>query len=133
MRPKYTREYVMTFNLNQWEHMWKIVGEKGGCHLSIRPWMPQGGPVQYSAGLECHWRTPPEFMEGEAPSNIRCWLLESACWHDGTSSYASDHFVPIFTAPGPTQHERIFDEMESWADDQLTPARPAEGEEARSK
>ena len=108
-------KYSRTWSIGQWEHQWEIVGARGGVHLSIRPWKHKD-VTEYSAGLECHFRTPPEYREDEAPSHVRCWLLEGPCWHDGTSTYAQEHFVPLFLQD---DHDRIFHEMKAWADGQF--------------
>ena len=118
MRPRYTRKYTMTWGLQQWDHMWQIEGADGGAHLSIRPWKHHDDErVEHSAGLEMHFRRPPAHMTNEAPTHSPCWLIHGPCWHDGTSLYASENFVPMFLDG--CDHERIFSEMESWADAQL--------------
>jgi len=38
-----------------------------------------------SGGIELHYQIPPDYMDDQAPSHQDCWLLNSPCWHDGSS------------------------------------------------
>ena len=116
MRERYTMKYTREWWIDCWQHRWEILGADGGAHLSIRPYKLSDGPVEYSAGLEMHYRRPPNHMDGCAPSYARCFLLEDPCWHDGTSLYAQEHFVPMFLRD---DHDGIFSEMKRWCDDRL--------------
>lgn len=68
------------------QHQWELVGPNGAIHLHVT--IVEG--YDDSAGLEFHSRSG----DG-APSQVRCWLLESPCWHDGTSLYAVETLWPM--------------------------------------
>lgn len=89
----YTYEYRETFRLGRWTYWYQIVGRHGGVHLHISHW--GDNPDDYTAGLEYHYRVPPDYMATKPPSHNQCFLLESPCWHDGTSMYAMDHYLPM--------------------------------------
>jgi hypothetical protein len=119
MREKYTKKFTKTWSLDDWEYRWEILGAHGGAHLSIRPYKTSSGVVEHSAGLEMHYRRPPKYMGDCAPSYARCFLLEAPCWHDGTSMYAQDFFVPLFLARA---EDLIFSGMIHWCDERLKDA-----------
>ena len=67
-----------------------IIGDVGALSLNINEYDPGKEP---SAGLETHSR----YSLGCAPSHDQCHVLGGApCWHDGTSLYASEHWLPMF-------------------------------------
>jgi hypothetical protein len=85
---------VATFN-------WIVVGEKGAIHFHI------GADTyinrqysSWSAGLECHYRNPPDYMKEKPCSQKKCWILNAPCWHDGGSLYAEEHVLPILQRCG---------------------------------
>lgn len=74
-------------------HQWELIGPRGGVHLFAIISDRHSDPV---GGLETHWMLePPDYMSESAPSQMRCWLLNCPCWHDGTSLYASETLWPI--------------------------------------
>lgn len=46
------------------------------------------------AGVETHWASPPDYMKDDKPSHEHCDILGAPCWHDGTSLWASEHWMP---------------------------------------
>lgn len=92
----YIKEYKMTFPYGDIaHHQWIIIGRHGGKHLHISGYKPvRSEDIDFSGGLETHWRNPPEYMENCAPSQNNCWVLGQPCWHDGTSLYVSEAFIP---------------------------------------
>lgn len=116
---RYRKRYVKTWFIDSWEHRWEIVGARAGAHLSIRPYK-SGDKIEHSAGLEMHYRNPPAYMGDCAPSHNRCFLLEGPCWHDGTSMYAQERFVPLFLDG---DEDAIFSEMIRWVDGRLAEER----------
>lgn len=93
---KYRKEYKMTFLYgNQPNHLWSVVGRHGAKHLSIHAYETMNNGIEFSGGLETHWRVPPEYMADQAPSQDKCWLLNQPCWHDGTSLYVSENIIPM--------------------------------------
>jgi hypothetical protein len=67
-----------------------VIGDVGALSLNISEYDTEREP---SAGLETHSR----YSLGCAPSHDRCHVLGGApCWHDGTSLYANEHWLPMF-------------------------------------
>ncbi len=88
-------------------HCWTCIGRHGAMHLHISGPYTHSGSETWSAGLETHYRQPPEYMADDAPSHEKCWLLGCPCWHDGTSLYASGHYLPLWMS-NPHDHEAMF-------------------------
>ena len=74
------------------------------------------------AGVETHFSKCPEYMNGRPPSHTDCpYTLTGICWHDGTSLWASEHWVPGFEFGGTDwiwseleyQHRKRFHESEA--------------------
>lgn len=86
----------LRYGKDLWQHMWSIVGGKGGCHLMIQEYENSQGIKEYSCGLEYHYIAPPEYMKDKAPSHMECFLIKRPCWHDGTSTYATENYLPMF-------------------------------------
>lgn len=87
-------------------HDWVCIGARGAIHLHISG--PHGfdGRENWSTGLEMHSRTPPEYMQDDAPHDD-CWVLKCPCWHDGTSLYAEEFYLPRWMA-SPHDHGGMF-------------------------
>lgn len=116
---KYRKEYKMNFPYgDKPHHTWSIIGAHGAKHLHISSYGKDDN-VNFSGGLETHWRNPPEYMAEDAPSQDKCWLLGQPCWHDGTSSYVSDKIIPTIERElrgnglDYRAHDRIFLLLES--------------------
>lgn len=101
---KFICEYKYNNRGGAERHMWTCVGRHGAVHLHV------SGPFdsRYSGGFEIHYRVPPDSMKDEAPSHEDCWLLHGACWHDGTSLYASEVLIPFWLSDR-HDHERMFE------------------------
>lgn len=119
-RCKYT--YVNDFGP---EHTWVVVGAKGALHLHIRESHTQG--VRTYGGLEIHYRQPPSYMEHDAPSQDNCWALGGPCWHDGSSTYAEERWIPLWQA-APHDHDGMFQRLKVEYERQFYPLEE-EGEE----
>lgn len=78
-----------------WGAMFILVHAKGALHYHVSSY-ESDGVVNYSSGLECHYRTPPDYMANRPPSHDVCHILKCPCWHDGTSLYASEKYEPMF-------------------------------------
>jgi len=79
---------------------WGVVGPKGGVHF----WVTEQ-PIDkwgYAGGVEQHWREPEpgSWHDGRPCSHELCWLLDAPCWHDGSSLYASEFFIPLWQQGG---------------------------------
>lgn len=82
-------------------HMWELVGPDGGIHFHVtlvKDYSP-------SCGLEFHHANK---QRDEAPSQLECWLTGGRCWHDGTSSYASELWPLIQMYLKDGKHEEVF-------------------------
>lgn len=101
---KFRCEYTYNKRFGSPKHCWICIGPKGATHLHISG---PHGDFGYSAGLEAHYRTPPEYMADQAPSHDDCWVLKAPCWHDGTSLYASEVALPLWLS-NPHDHDGIF-------------------------
>lgn len=108
---KYT--YEKTFGNKR--HTWTAVGAKMAIHLRITDFGEKHGNKygnqQYSSGIEMHYRTPPDYMSDDAPSQDSCWLLKCPCWHDGSSLQASKTWIPRWQAD-PHDHDEMFSYLE---------------------
>ena len=92
-----TFRYQLRHNLfaGTWRVSYELVGEHGGAVLNVSGPHHYDGRNNWSAGLEFHWRLPPDYMRGQPPSDDKCYLLKCPCWHDGTSLYAQEHYLPM--------------------------------------
>ena len=103
-KPEFRHKYTYEMWFGSEKHMWTCVGGRGGIHLSITVYKDK--ELEPSAGLEFHRKVSPDHPD-DAPTHDVCWLLKTPCWHDGTSLYASEHFIPMWKAM-PHNHEGIF-------------------------
>ena len=88
-------------------HNWEFRSARGGVHFHAS--ITEGyGP---SCGLEKHSVVP--LYGGNAPDHIDCPITGGRCWHDGTSSYATDHLWPVIESYLRTgDHDKIFSILE---------------------
>ena len=91
-----------------YETRWILTGPtgRGGFHctnLAILAWMREETEMPdlwRSGGVEYHHRAAPDYMAGEDATHEHCWILGGPCWHDGTSLWASEHWIPLLEAAG---------------------------------
>ena len=91
-------------------HEWSVIGAKAAIqfHVSINERYGD------TAGLEIHYFEAPAYMRDRAPSQMKCVLTGSRCWHDGTSLYATETLWPIIQPMLRSgDHETIFHVLES--------------------
>ena len=106
-----TRWYQYRHDGRRFTHMWSFRTTLGGVHLHLfEAKLPSDIVPEWLGGYEAHYLSPPDYMPKDTPSQEHCWLLEARCWHDGTSLWASEFWVP-FWRQAPNDHDRIFDEM----------------------
>ena len=112
---RYRYQLRVSLRFGNWNYSYELIGAKGGLHVHV------SGPHKYddadhwSAGIEVHSRTP---MNGdEAPSHDHCWLLECPCWHDGSSLYAQEQYLPMILAGnhGAVFRRMVYDADQRWA------------------
>ena len=77
----------------QWAWSFEIVGAKGGVNFHVTGPHRYDNTDHWSAGLEYHSATP---RDDEPPDHGRCWLTHRPCWHDGTSLYAQERYLPMW-------------------------------------
>lgn len=104
-------EYVYSKPFGTARHDWRLIGAKGGINLHISGPYKHTGAEHWTAGLEMHSRLPPDYMRDQAPSHDHCWLLKCPCWHDGTSLYAQEHYLPQWMSDMHA-HDRMFADLE---------------------
>jgi len=92
---RFNSEYRYTKPYGKPVHTWSVVTAKGGMHLTINDSGEDARP-RYHGGVETHWRQPPPYMEDAPPSHTNCWLIGGPCWHDGSSLWAKEHWIPIW-------------------------------------
>jgi hypothetical protein len=121
-------KYTWTKPFTSVRHQWEVIGPVGAIHFHVS--IQDDKKYEPSAGLEIHYSSPPDYMRGEAPTHVKCWLNGGPCWHDGTSLYASEHLWPIiecYLKGG--EHEKIFAVLEREADDRFGFTNSSEDEE----
>lgn len=87
---------------DDYEKRWVVVGELGAidfhcshAHLEVSQRFGVTGGVEY------HYRHPTEYMGDDySCTHEHCWMLSGKCWHDGTSLWASEHWIPMFKSLG---------------------------------
>lgn len=113
---KYRCKYTFEKRFAVPRHEWSLIGRHGGLHLHISGYKPlYGEEIEWSGGIEIHYRVPPEFRQNDAPDHDDCWLLHGPCWHDGSSLQASEIWIPRWIV-NPHDHENMFRMLEVEAD-----------------
>jgi len=100
---KYHSKYEYSLPFGNPVHVWSVIGRHLAIHLRLTDIKNHG----LSGGIELHHREPPEYMADEAPSDIRCELLQGPCWHDGSSMAATEFWIPFWQS-APHDHDRMF-------------------------
>lgn len=82
----------------QWEHRWVAEGAHGACELWIRVLCDKVREMDplatHSGGFEVHSVKP---NDHRAPDHGECTALSGRpCWHDGSSTYATESWIPMF-------------------------------------
>lgn len=115
---KYRCRYEYHTDVGYPRHYWIVISRHGAVHFRVtdlgEEWAKTHGD-RYSGGLEFHYRSPPEYLKDNAPSQDKCWILKAPCWHDGTSLYASESLVP-FWLMDPHNHKRMFERLQQEAE-----------------
>lgn len=117
--PQFRTKYEYTRPHSAARHDWFVIGARGAVHLWITESPPGDLRHTYSAGLEMHYRSPPNYMADMAPSQDQCWVLKCPCWHDGSSLYAVERYLPIWKAD-PHNHDKMFQILQQEYDAQFS-------------
>ena len=115
---KYDCEYRYRQDFGMIQHNWIIVGARIGLNLHISDLGDKnakefGERERYSGGIETHNRTPPDYMQNVAPSHKECAVLGCPCCHAGSSSAATERWIPLWQAihGAPDEHAKMFDAL----------------------
>lgn len=114
---QYRYRYTAGLFVGTWRHMFIAIGAHGAVHFHTAC-HHYDNKDNWSSGLEFHWRVPPPGMQNQPPSHDQCEILKCPCWHDGTSLYADEHYLPMFIRG---DAGAIFRSLASDADERLTP------------
>lgn len=110
LKRKYRALYQYQSRFGSQRHDWHIIGAPGALSFHVTDHGAEHEAkysTRYSAGLEAHYRQPPDYMADQPPSHDECWVLKCPCWHDGTSTYANERLLPFWLLD-PGNHERMF-------------------------
>ncbi len=124
----YRHKYEMFFRYGHLTHVWSVEIAAGAVHLYISDYGEKREKHfvdRYSGGVQYHWRYPPEHRPNAAPQHHDCPYTHGVCWHDGTSTYATEHYIPMIEhMPIDSVHEMVFRSLERDAERTLigTPA-----------
>ena len=100
-------ELAHRYRFGEWEWRYRVEGRDGACEFWVRtsPFTSVGQREHYG-GFEVH-RAAPAIDDGP-PDHGRCEALsERACWHDCSSLYAEEYWVPKWERDK-NDHEGIF-------------------------
>lgn len=84
------------------EKRWIVVGKSGALDFHCtRGDSEVARRFGRSGGVEFHYRQPTSYMAADYGStHEHCWILQGPCWHDGTSLWASEHWIPLLEREG---------------------------------
>lgn len=116
---KYRCKYECNFYVGRWVHSWTVVGRDGAVQLNITDLGHNQYGDRYVGGIEFHWRVPPDYMKNDAPHHSHCHVLETPCWHDGSSLQVTEIYIPYWLADQ-NDHERMLLRVIQAYDEQLT-------------
>ena len=109
------------------ETRWAVVGEHGAvefhCFNRVLPesrWRV--------GGFEEHLRKPQHYRGAQSePDHDYCELLDGPCWHDGTSLWASEYWIPLYEREG---EEAVWRRLEQEYARRLVPQANGEAQSA---
>lgn len=85
---------------------WAVTGEGGSLSFWCSPVREQSRityGADYYGGVETHYNelTKPDYLQGNGRDD--CSINSGKCWHDGTSLWASEYWIP-YVLPLGDQH-----------------------------
>lgn len=100
---------------------WCVTGEYGSLSfwaIAVRPESITSFGETHYGGVESHYneKSKPSY-KGE-PDRHDCAQNGGKCWHDGTSLWASEYWIPRVM---PLGDEHIFSTLESYYDERMKP------------
>lgn len=95
----------------------QVIGPDGGCEFHFTCHNEEarryGEGAITPGGFECHFKAhsrPDYYAEHEKPHRTDCSVTGGDCWHDGTSLWASEHWLPGMAHGG---EEWVWRELEA--------------------
>lgn len=107
---------------------WCVTCTHGSISFWFTPFPEGSSPFPYgekgNGGVETHYneKSKPEYL-GEASFHEQCLQNNGKCWHDGTSLWASEYWIPYVM---PNGDEAIWRKLESIALESFFKEREAE-------
>lgn len=84
----------------------QVIGPDGGCEFWFTCRNEEerryGKGAITSGGFECHFKdgSRPDYLKDTPRHRDNCTVTGGDCWHDGTSLWASEHWLPGMTRGG---------------------------------
>lgn len=82
---------------------WCVTGSLG----SLSFWVSRNNGIVYG-GVESHYKNKPDYL-GDGSFHEHCPFNDGPCWHDGTSLWASEYWIPNILPGG---SDAIFSKLE---------------------
>ncbi len=93
-----TKPLTRRWEKNERQTVFAVIGDKGAIHFWFSECSQTSkdvfGQSKYG-GVEMHSRVPLSYSK-EEPDHENCWLLNAPCWHDGSSLYAEETYIPKY-------------------------------------
>lgn len=110
------RRFKLTYRLIErfgtWLHCYDVVCAKGGVTLHLTHNLKAEHPFpKWHGGLEVHHAFP---IKDCPPDHPQCSVINRPCWHDGTSLWVEESFIPGWK---PGDHESAWRACMRWAVD----------------
>ncbi len=103
-------KYTLVHSFGYMRHSWEVVAALGGLHFHIS--ISDDAKYEPTAGLEYHHSSLYQAREklfNAPPDHVDCKITGGACWHDGTSLYATESLWPAIKSYLETgDHGKIF-------------------------
>ncbi len=112
-------KYTLVHSFGYARHSWEVVCALGGVHFHISISDDADSKYEPTAGLEYHhsllYQARAKIFDSP-PDHIDCKITGGACWHDGTSLYATESLWPTIKSYLETgDHKRIFEILDGEA------------------
>ena len=118
---KHRCKYEYTNQHGTQNHTWSVISGAAGLHLHIHGHKVPDREIAWHGGIEIHYRNPPSWSNGCAPTSDDCWLLKCPCWHDGSSLEVDERWIPLWKQD-PHGHDFLFSALCSALDQRVAEA-----------
>lgn len=101
---------------------WAVTGIYGTLSFHVTTYL-LGEEVRRWGGVEAHYNetSRPSYMANKPPDYTDCHMNGGRCWHEGTSLWADEYWIPKVLHRG---DEAIFEELEKHYENKLSPEQP---------